>query len=48
MPEKKSYKWENRNELPGAPPKRRYDYGVNVLQDGKACNTYDPTIVNEY
>jgi hypothetical protein len=45
---KKAYKWENRNELPGAPAKRRYDYGVNVVQDGKACKTYDPTIVNEY
>ena len=42
------YRWQNKNDLPGAPKKRRYAYGVNVVQDGKACPTYDPTIINDY
>jgi hypothetical protein len=42
------YKWDNKNELAGAQKKRKYKYGVKVVQNKVACPTHDPTIVNDY
>jgi hypothetical protein len=41
------YTWDDRNRLSGAPPKRPFDYEIEMVQNGRRCHV-DPTIVNEY
>lgn len=41
------YVWNDRN--PTLSPKGRpHPYGINVVQNGKPCPTFDPTVVNDY
>jgi hypothetical protein len=44
----KEFTWVDKNKLPGAALKRSYGYNVDVIQDGRPCPRFDPTIVNEY
>ena len=41
------YMWNDKNPTLH-PPARPHPYGINVVQDGRPCPTFDPTIVNDY
>lgn len=38
----KKFRWRDANSGPG-----EFQYGVNVIDNGKACKPLDPTIINE-
>ena len=44
----KEFTWVDKNKLSGAALKRPYGYNVDVIQDGRPCPRFDPTIINDY
>lgn len=40
--DEKKFRWRDSNSGPG-----KFDYGVNVVENGKACPTRDPTVIND-
>ena len=41
------YIWNDKNPTL-EPPARHHPYGINVVQNGRPCPTFDPTIVNDF
>lgn len=45
----REFTWVDKNKLAADSPRPRpYKYNVDVIQDGRPCPRYDPTIINGY